>query len=534
MLWLPRITRTYVFLNELEKSDDLMKDSVEFFWFFCNSVLSPDEFKKDIAEWEERSPDAKGFEDPDQKKFMLNAYRDPDGAAELLVGRFENFLEQRQVPYVPDEPEPLSTLFIFTNLEAANLSRLLKEQAFSEKTVESFERAVSAFNRCVRARDASSDKILSPEHVVQLEIIGSFLLTTKFHIKKMNGDYEEALDCFISAYEHFQAAQTTLNENKRVIVTQYRLYAPYHDVLSGSLLKKLPWMNELTQQMTVDCFEAIRKGRLINDARHLAEICETMIDLSEAWQKEKDVRDPLTSILEMGVKKDSEEIIDYEGYSWDKFPEFWIYALSWAENQVTPSTLKDFVNQQKEQSSLDRLQKYFFGKDVWDRLPERARRSLISADQDLFDASGARSEAVLNELKVATEELLIYEFWRPLLQWFNKKGQEHQGSEELLAWRRKLVESRRQPTLTDFASVFKMRISDAYLAERGVSGEDRQFIQALPNIFYRLLNARNRAEHEPGKRFSSEELKLFFDEFVGVGRKGVITEIYRILCLAKP
>ena len=121
------------------------------------------------------------------------------------------------------------------------------------------------------------------------------------------------------------------------------------------------------------------------------------------------------------------------------------------------------------------------------------------------------------------------------MQWFNKKGREQQGAEELVTLRTVLVESRRQPTLTDFAGVFKMRISDTYFIERGISEDDRLcFIQVLPNSFYHLLNARNRAEHEPGKRFSTEELKLFFDEFMGIGKKGVILEIARILLSSKP
>ncbi len=533
MAWIPRVTATYVTLGKLESSEDPIKDSTELFWHFCNGSLSPEEFVENIKGWKERAPDAEGFFDPDQKAFMLRAYENPTEAAQIIVDRLDLLIEKKRVPYIPDEPDSALALYTYLHLEAARLYRLIKVQAYSETTRETLDKAMKAFSRCSKAIGDTSRAPWSQEYSVSFEAIGSFLYITRFFVKRADGDYEDALNMLSEGLQHIQASHAISTVNLSLSSIP-RIHFDYLN-LSTDIRKVVPWVKELNLQLFVDCFEAIRKGKKIADTKKLADICDLLAYFSdEPWLAKKEPVDPLSYLLSNDLddltNNEATGVVDADGNYWEQVSEFWQYALGWVEAQLTPSDFKTILDEREEQAAEKRLKKYFFKEDLWNRLPARTRSSLISADRDWFGGSGARIEAILNELRIAVEELLILEFWKPLGQWFDKHGRNCQGSQSFLDLKLELENKRKVPTILDFEHICKMQISGIFLVNMGVTREDRVwFIQRLQESLFPLRRARNRAEHESGTQLTHEELNKYYNEFIGIGQPGVIEKLSKLL-----
>ncbi|MFC2066842.1 hypothetical protein ACFLUO_07335 [Chloroflexota bacterium] len=527
MMWIPPITSTYVTLGRLASDENPLKDSTELFWHFCNGSLSPEEFIENINGWKERAPDADGFFDPKQKAFMLRAYENPTEAAQIIVDRIDLLIEKKRVQYTPDKPGPPIELYVYLHLETTSLYRLLNVQAYSEKTREVLDDAINTYIRCSRSIDLYSNTPWSHEYSVSLEAVGSFLYITNFFVKNTDGDYEDALDALLTGIQHIQVAQTLLTSNRHHMF-ESDLLVPYSS-MSYDIRKSARWMQNLRPQTAVDCFEAIRKGNRINDVNKLYNMCESFLGIyDEPWLK--NIKSESQWLMPWQEKNEVERIIDTDGIYWRQPSDFWLKRLGWVEAQLTPSDFKTILDEREEQAAEKRLKKYFFKEDLWNQLPDRTRSSLISADRDWFGGSSARIEAILNELRIAVEELLIQEFWKPLGQWFDKHGRNCQGSQSFLDLKMELENKRKVPTILDFEHICKMQISGTYLVNKGVTREDRVwFIQSLQKSLFPLRRARNRAEHESDTQLTHEELNKYYNEFIGIGQPGIVEKLSELL-----
>ena len=86
------------------------------------------------------------------------------------------------------------------------------------------------------------------------------------------------------------------------------------------------------------------------------------------------------------------------------------------------------------------------------------------------------------------------------------------------------------PTLLDFERTCRLSITDVFLKEKGISNEERAwFCNQLPKSLYHLRRARNRAEHESDDQWTRQDLSKFYNEFIGIGRPGILPELCRIL-----
>jgi len=192
--------------------------------------------------------------------------------------------------------------------------------------------------------------------------------------------------------------------------------------------------------------------------------------------------------------------------------------------------LRELLNEREDIASEKRLRTYFFGDEAWIKLPERVKSSLISADRDWFSGTVARKEAVFNELRIAAEELLHNGLWKPLEQWIQNRKKNNNDTKQFIDRRQELSEKGLMPTLLDFERTCRLSITDAFLKEKGISNEKRiWFCNQLPKSLYHLRRARNRAEHESADQWTRQDLSKFYDEFIGIGRPGILPELCRIL-----
>ena len=223
------------------------------------------------------------------------------------------------------------------------------------------------------------------------------------------------------------------------------------------------------------------------------------------------------------------EVRDSKGEAWS-LPEYWQHAAGWAEAQLQPSELRDLLNEREDQAAETRLRTYFFGEKLWDKLPERARRSIVSADRDWFSGSVARTESILNELQIATIELLIYRLWNPMGEWLKRNNTKNIDTSKYDELVYDLKSKNRSLTALDLERTCRMPVTVKYLTSKGISESDLEWItRVLPTSIFKLRQARNRAEHVSDSQIEREELNRFYNEFIGIGQTGIIRKISELI-----
>lgn len=520
MSWIPDPPVILVLLQRIEKEENLLQDSSELFWRFYLQSIDPDQFKERTEFWINRqledSPKGGGFQDPKIRDYILSG---SEKLSQVIIDKLDELSERKYVSYPPDEKEDPVALSVYLYIEASRLARFLKSEQYSERTRECLANTINVFNRCHKSKGNYSNDPWPQEYSVSLYAIGSFLHITQFSIQKSDADYENALKSLALGF--------TMNILASGSFPKYGFDNP-HAIASisfintiGNIWDNAPWMQNLDPQEPVDCFEAILSGNNKSEIKEIADICSFFVTVAKSWW-------PIVKNTWPDEEREM-EVIDAKGETWN-LPEYWQHALGRAETQLTPSEFKKIIDEREEQAAEKRLHKYFFGEAIWEKLPERSRRSLISADRDWFSGSIVRIEAILNELRIAVEEILIQFFWEPLVIWVEKDGQNQRGTQEFQEFRIELTNKGKIPSILDFERICKMPITGTYLVAKNIPRESRLwFIQNLQKSLYPLRQARNRAEHESGSEFTHEEINRFYEEFIGIGQPGVIKQLHLLL-----
>jgi len=277
----------------------------------------------------------------------------------------------------------------------------------------------------------------------------------------------------------------------------------------------IPWLGDFHIQEAVDCLEALRARGHAGDPEGLAAICEQLAaESDEPW-----IRD-----------REPPNIDDADNNYWESASDYWQYALGWVEGQLRPAELRDLLHRRDDEAAERRLRAYFFGDEPWAKLPERAKRSLVSADRDWLSGTGVRTESILNELKIAAEEMLLHGLWRPLEQWIEHSGGECGGSGEFLTLERELSAKHWLPDMSHFEKVCKMPIVRAFLQNKGIASDELDwFAQGLPVSLSTLRQVRARAEHASSNRWTRKGIHQYVTEFLGIGQPGVLPQLAKIL-----
>jgi hypothetical protein len=513
MSWLPDAPRTIVLLQRIEKGENPLQDVTELFWLFYKISLSPDEFKDRILFWINHhlkdSPKGGGFIDPEIKEII---FKGPEKAAEIIINRFDALCDTKRAVYIPDQDENPESLYVSTVLESTRLIRLLKIEGYTEKTREVLAQALNTFTRLSSIESRDSNPTLPKEFSLFAKAIGTFLYMNQFQIQKADGEYENALKSLASVMAFYIMLSTTRFDKTKIAVLEPSI-SQFLDIITNHPLQ-MPWIQSLEEQIPIDCFEALKQGGRIIDPKNIAPICGLIATVySNCWI----------------LAPDEDIVKDSERNEW-KVIEFWQHASGWVEAQLKPSDMREFLNEREDSASEKRLRMYFFGDELWAKLPERAKSSLISSDRDWFGGSVARTEAILNELKIATEEILVNGLWKPLEKWLAaQKGKRH-DIQELASIMTEFASKRCLPTILNFERICRMPATGAFLADKKVDPKNQQwFSTELPRSLFRLRTARNDAEHKIGNQWDRESLRKYYEEFVGIGQVGTLPEICRIL-----
>ena len=204
----------------------------------------------------------------------------------------------------------------------------------------------------------------------------------------------------------------------------------------------------------------------------------------------------------------------------------WMQRTGWAQAQLTPDQLRIYLRDREDEGSVQRLQAYFLPDDLWKKLPKRAQEALISADRALVSATHGRRSGIVNEIRIATEEVLYCYLWLPLSE---TQPLPHPGLKMILD---KPKQERHSPNIGDYVQLlWHSRIKD-YFQNLGMSDDDVRFLteeDLTTKHLQSLQRTRNAAEHEPGGTIDLERIRQLYAESLGIGCRGVLPEFVRLL-----
>lgn len=544
MRLIPGIPTTLVAIKRMEEGHDDLLNSANLCWLFCNSDFSVKGFKERIA-FEFKNIQEKNGEymDPEITSLIVQGAREPEKVASLLAKRLDTLVLKKQVPYAGQIDDP-RTVFVSAHLEAARLISTIEDEGFSENVMEILRGALDCVSRCEFAIEVKEAAPWPKYLTVSLKAVGCLLILTRFSIEKQHGEYEMALKSFINAidrlidtkmlYRSVQAEEFRQFRERRIgdkpkepqELTEHDYLA--HTVksalssLSDTALSGIaapftdnrfpPWLRTLTFQAPADCFEGIRSQTKVLDSKALASVCRSLI---QKCQED-------TPIL-----AGNSIVSDARGTDWE--PDiYWYHALGWTEGLLTPSDLRESLQQGEDVAAEKRMRAYFFDDTLWSSLPQRTRRSLVNADRDYFGGANSRKEAILNELKVAAEEILLDAIWKPLNEWILEKDERRSLGRDFVALEDGLRRRRHAPTLVDFEKMCRMNITQRFLKIKGFSERDLTWLSIeLPESLRKLRRVRDKAEHESAG-YTHDILSNHFNRFMGIGEPGVIVLLARL------
>lgn len=183
-----------------------------------------------------------------------------------------------------------------------------------------------------------------------------------------------------------------------------------------------------------------------------------------------------------------------------------------------------------DNAAIQRLQTVFSDTKLWSLLPEQAKRSMIDADRSWASGSAARVESVLNELRIGAEQLLTKGLWNQLEASEAYRNAPEWHKQSFLYLKDEFLENFSQPSLLCLQRACQLKVTAAYLQEKGVTDNDIKWLTLqLPGSLDRLNRARNKAEHE-GMQMSRDELQPFINDFLGTATSpGALFRMAKIL-----
>lgn len=539
MSWMPDLLSTLNTLKYLEAGNDALIHSCRLFWLFSNHIVSPEKNKEKVTFWNNKILEAKiddrhGFDDPEVEALLVQAVHKPEEVELLLINRLDD-VANKYSSYLSQHEDDLESLFISLNFESARLARILRNEGFSGNSKIVLDSVLDAFSQCDSG--VRSETNLWPKYITaSLKILGSFLYVSKLAIQRSDSNYEDALQSFLKAIrllfqsrllikdENTIIPKSKLGPNGEIPEKEYLIFnlkstimnfiQPMDFMYSKYLTTpdEASWKKILDPQTPVDCFEALKQENRKISPKSLVSLCEQFIELfnnNPSW-----------------LWRETVQVKDGNGHGWEP-AVYWYSAIEWTNAQLNPSDLQELLQCSEDKAAENRLITYFFSQDLWEKLPRRAQQSLINADRDWFSRKNARIEAVLNEIRTATEEILYSGVWISLSKWTETEGKKNQGVQEFLNLKIHLEQKRYAPSLIDFEKILAMPICREYFKEKGYS--PRSLYPKLTEKLSTLRMHRAEAEHISGTDWTRQELVPFVNQYLGIGQPGILPQLAKLL-----
>ena len=490
MAWIPDVSRTLVTIKRLEKQEDLLGDSIKLFQYFFEDMHSPEEFTRRMEELDELLSESQGyFVDPEVAAAVETAIRDPAAGVKLVVDRLRKLAPLFDVPYEPDASGHTPLVAAAIHYHASLLVRAMRRSGIGEQQYGYGDDVGPAFlvlkRLWLRYGEADSPTLFT---------IRSLFCRVGAELAFQVGDYADALRDLALSLKAFVQSEERASR------------VDFHLILSPDDRYQLPpWL---------DSAEDRAKSYLA----HLGNVPEGEVD----WASVIDSCQALKNYLfieEMQTLRGTDVVVKEETDYWDE-------TIGWAKAQLTPSQLRSLYEKTQDEAVTLRLSQYFFGGGMWDRLSDNARNALIVCDGVwMADGPESRLLQILSPLQRATEDTLYYYLWKPLVEWAGTKPDYSDYPGRLLARFGKQF-----PGLTEYLDVLRSSAGRSYLGTLGLAGEDLKFLSKdVPTLLRKLRDNRNKVEHEPDSGVDLNDIRDLYLAYLGIGRRGVIPELVRLL-----
>ncbi len=442
-----------------------------------------------------------------------------------------------RVTYEPDvdDFDKASLLDIYSHIAAAYaLALKRREEGYSEESRRVFNDAWKATDRYLprqEARPIIEDTKIEFQHAfAALKVL---LARHLFMICTSENDWQRALlffTCVVVHYGELQYAEPggpyfaprwsrvdnvdDIDERVEFAKSEveremdrltyrgprYSLYFNYEELL-----------DEKHCQMAANVFENIKNSGMTNwDWGQLLKYCGSII---EYWPH-------------IDIYNDEAWVRDSRGQVFESI-SYWNGAKGWLEANLEPSELRDELRKEEDEKAEQRLKRYFFSEEQWNQISERAQGSLVGADRVWYAPRAGNVGSVLEDLRIATEEVLYELFWRPCYKWLdNKKSLDDPRLLDLHTIREELNQNNKQPSLVEFEWMLGSESFKIFCETLTLDKEQREFVlRNLPEALKELRRERRRAAHSIGRVIRRGEVSRLYSGFLGIGRYGVLPRL---------
>ena len=488
MAWIPDVSRTLVIIKRLEKQEDLLKDSTELFLAFFNEAYSPEQFAQRMREVDKYLSQGH-FIDPEIAAAVDIAIQDPGEGVQLVVDRLHRLAPLLDVPCEPDEPGHNPPVAAGIHYHASLLVRAMRQSGIGEQQYGYGDGVGPPFRALEglwpRYGEADSPTLLT---------IRSLFLRVGSELAFQTGDYVAALRNLALSLKAF------IQSEDHAIRTDLRFLLPWEDCY-----RLPPWL---------DSVESRAKSYLV----HLGNLPEGEVDWATVIESCQTLKNHLL-FDEIQAGHGSDDVVEERTDYWDE-------TIGWAKAQLTPSQLRRLIEKSDSEAVAVRLSKYFFDGGTWDRLSEDGRNALIVCDTVwMADGPESRLAQILNPLQRATEDTLYRHLWQPLAEWTRTKPEYSRYPEALLN-----KHGKQYPGLTEYIDLLRSASGKSYLATLGFADKDLKFLSRdVPTLLQNLRKNRNRVEHEPDSGVALNDVRNLYQAYLGIGRRGLIPELVRLL-----
>ncbi len=488
MVWVITPNRALILAKRVRARQNLAADASELFWAFFTEAYPSREAYLDrmrfLGETLAERPDSFTEE---VRETLEVAVRDPDFGIAFVVNEIEQLRQEFDLPYAPDGVgDDEETLVAAIHIHAIHLVRTyrLHDGLLSEDVRALVQKLTSLRMRLWNLQgkpnlmEEGSD-VLAPDLVVA---------RVDVEIAAQDGEYERALRLMADNLPKELFAEVRLGAN-----------APDEArwTFNGIAQRIVNWINALKSNRNTD-WDAILE---------------------------------MFNQFALGSMHGGEIVTDDDGFS-GFLIDYDQMLKAWVRGSLSLPEIRSIFEEREDAAAERRLQVYYFADGLWQALPNRARAALVSADRAFVSGGAGRASGILNELRIAAEELLRYRLWEPLILWMERQP-DYLTSPDFVEIRYARERAHRgSPSLETHERLLRDGIGvGRFLRERVVGDKTGlQFItQQAAKHLGRLRQARNAAEHEPGYEADSAAIRDLYAEAVGVGRKGVLPEMARLL-----
>ena len=202
--------------------------------------------------------------------------------------------------------------------------------------------------------------------------------------------------------------------------------------------------------------------------------------------------------------------------------DFWVMARGLALKKMSPDALVRLMDRKDQAQSESRLRTYFFG-ELWDRLPDKAREALISADREYEHPHGRRA-IVFDHLRHAVRAIAAEQLWKPYQEFLQSRNVLHRFNDLAVSI------SNDEPDLKPMLDQWRSEEFDKFIGQQ-FSAKDVKTIKGLESTLRRLNYLANAESHEHGKWTGDfqQEVKQEFAKFLGIGQQGVFEKLLSLV-----